>query len=598
MKKISFLACTALLASLVALTGCKKEGQNEPNKVVPKVTTDIAISLPTQVGGVNKMPGRTVQSGIENGSLVDVATQFAANGMNSIVLIPFAEKAKATSASKRHGANIDLGNFSGDVGVGGNRGKVYADKQVPMGTGSFLFYGVSGKTSSDLFEVGSLAAGTLTGEPSSFEFSLQPCCTNASEVLTKAGKFNTYLTGIANAHDTLYGEAAWKNITALQNEGYYNMFVAYSQLTTLSTYGVERMLTDLYHTLDISTDSLAKAIRKAILDDTYATLDGTGASAKVKLVSELQNFPQVYNIPVGAVSTAYTEGAFGGSGAHAYGALDPADLQRYVYPAQLWYFSNTKIRTANTKKLEALASKPNWKSVIDSYGLADGSVTSTTKSIALIDTIQYAVARLDVQVKFKTGIIKGNDPADPLTAESDHGIDVAFPGVGYPMKAVLVGGQRNVGFDFTPLDGSAVYTIYDTVMDPAINAVQNASVYSAANSTLVLETKTDDGAHGCDVNVALEFINTGDDFYGVNNQLIPTGARFYIVGTLEAVNATEEGLEHKVFKQDYTTTARFNINSLKKAYSTIPDLKAPQLEIGMSVDLTWQAGHTYDISIQ
>ena len=236
--------------------------------------------------------------------------------------------------------------------------------------------------------------------------------------------------------------------------------------------------------------------------------------------------------------------------------------------------------------------------MLDSYGDADGSVTSTTKSIALIDTIQYAVARLDVQVKFSDIVIKCNDPADPQTAESDHGLDVEFPISGYPMKAVLVGGQRNVGFDFTPLDASAVYTIYDTVMTSAIYAQKNASVYSAANSTLVLETKVDDNAHGSDVNVALEFINTGKDFYGVDNQLIPAGARFYIVGTLKAEDATEAALDHKVFKQDYTTTARFNISTLKKAYSTIPDLKAPQLEIGMSVDLTWQAGHTYDISIE
>ena len=590
MKKDFVLACTALLASLVALTGCKKEGQNEPGKVVPKVTTDITISLPGQVGGVHKMPSVTVQNaGSED---------FASNGMTGIVLIPFAEKAKATSASKRHGANIDLGDFGGNVAVGANRGKVYADKQVPMGTGSFLFYGVSGKTSSNLFEKGSLAAGDLTGQPSSFAFSLQPICSDASSALADAGTFNTYLNGIAAAHDTLYSGKAWKDITSGENEGYYNMFIAYSQLTTLSTYGVERMLTDLYHTLDISTDSLAKAIRKAILDPTYATLDGEGASAKVKLVAGLQNFPQKYNIPVGAVSTAYTAGAFGGSGAHTYGDLTPGDLQKYVYPAQLWYFSNTKIRTANTKKLEELASKPNWKSVLDSYGDADGSVTSTTKSIALIDTIQYAVARLDVQVKFSDIVIKCNDPADPQTAESDHGLDVEFPISGYPMKAVLVGGQRNVGFDFTPLDASAVYTIYDTVMTSAIYAQKNASVYSAANSTLVLETKVDDNAHGSDVNVALEFINTGKDFYGVDNQLIPAGARFYIVGTLKAEDATEAALDHKVFKQDYTTTARFNISTLKKAYSTIPDLKAPQLEIGMSVDLTWQAGHTYDISIE
>ena len=585
MKKISFLACTAMLASLVALTGCKKEGQNEPNKVVPSVTTDIAISLPGQVGGVHKMPSVTVQNG--------GAEDFATNGMTGIVLIPFAEKAYATSSSKRHGANIDLGDFSSNVEINSvNRGKVFADKKVPMGTSSFLFYGVSGKSGS-LFEKGSLAAGDLTGQPSSFAFSLQPCCTNASEVLTKAGKFNTYLNGIAAAHDTLYSGKAWKDITSGENEGYYNMFYAYSQLTTLSTYGVERMLTDLYHTLDISTDSLAKAIRKAILDPTYATLEGS----KVQLVAELQNFPQDYDIPVGAVSTVYSAGAFGGSGAHAYGDLTTADLQKYVYPAQLWYFSNAKIKTANTKKLDHIETEPYWQNVLDRYGAGEGSVTSTTKSIALIDTIQYAVARLDVQVKFSDITIKGNDPADPLTDQSDHGLDVAFPVGGYPLKAVLVGGQRNVGFDFTPLDGSAVYTIYDTVMTSAIYAQQDASVYSAANSTLVLETKVDDNANGSDVNVALEFINTGNDFYGVGNQLIPAGARFYIVGKLLA-SAAEVETGKKVFKQDYTTTARFNIGTLKKAYSTITDLKAPQLEIGMSVDLTWQAGHTYDISIQ
>lgn len=593
MKKISFLACTALLASLVALTGCKKEGQNEPNKVVPSVTTDIAIALPGQVGGVNKMPGRTVQTG--------GAEDFAYNGMTGIVLIPFAEKAKATSASKRHGENITLEDFSAatpaaDVAIGAKRGKVYADKKVPMGTGSFLFYGVSGKSSTNLFEKGSLAAGTLTGEPSSFVFSLKPICADAAAALADAGTFNTYLNGIAAAHDTLYGGAAWKDITALQNEGYYNMFVAYSQLTTLSTYGVERMLTDLYHTLDISTDSLAKAIRKAILDPTYATLVGEGASAKVQLVAGLQNFPQKYDIPVGAVSTAYTAGAFGGQGAHAYGDLNPEDLQKYVYPSELWYFSNSQIKTANTKKLDGISGETYWKDVLDRYGAGEGSVTSTTKSIALIDTIQYAVGRLDVQVKISTGDIKGNDPADPSTADAGHGINVAIPTGGYPLKAVLVGGQRNVGFDFTPLDASAVYTIYDTVMTSAIYAQQDASVYSAANSTLVLETKVDDGAHGCDVNVALEFINTGDDFYGVGNQLIPAGARFYIVGKLLAADADQTG--DRVFKQDYTTTARFNISTLKKAYSTIPDLKAPQLEIGMSVDLTWQAGHTYDISIE
>jgi hypothetical protein len=52
-----------------------------------------------------------------------------------------------------------------------------------------------------------------------------------------------------------------------------------------------------------------------------------------------------------------------------------------------------------------------------------------------------------------------------------------------------------------------------------------------------------------------------------------------------------------VFKQDYTTTAKVAIKDLKHAYSTIPDLKSPSLEIGLSIDLTWQNGHEYELEL-
>ena len=86
MRKLTFLACAAMLTSAVIFTGCKKD--NEPQANVPTVTTDIAISLPTQVGGpsVRHMPGATVQT---NGS-----SDFTTNGMADIILIPFSPKAK------------------------------------------------------------------------------------------------------------------------------------------------------------------------------------------------------------------------------------------------------------------------------------------------------------------------------------------------------------------------------------------------------------------------------------------------------------------------------------------------------------------------
>jgi hypothetical protein len=114
------------------------------------------------------------------------------------------------------------------------------------------------------------------------------------------------------------------------------------------------------------------------------------------------------------------------------------------------------------------------------------------------------------------------------------------------------------------------------------------SAYSDANSTLVLETAAEEDEYIC-----VEFTNNSTkDFYGADG-IVPIGGKFYLVGRLTAASATETG--KKVFKQDYTTTAKLSIKDLKSAYNTIPDLKAPQLEIGLLVDLTWKAGHVYEI---
>ena len=71
---------------------------------------------------------------------------------------------------------------------------------------------------------------------------------------------------------------------------------------------------------------------------------------------------------------------------------------------------------------------------------------------------------------------------------------------------------------------------------------------------------------------------------------------------------------NQVFKQDYKTIVNFTIKAGKSkndtsfpsggnatglgtAYNTIPDLRTPQLELGLSVDLTWQAGLNFNINL-
>lgn len=580
MKKMTFFALAAVLfASAVAFTGCKSE--DEPEKAAGTVSTDITLSLPTQVdGGIRHMPGVNVQT--------SGATDFAANGMKAITLVPFAPSAAITTSSVRHGDNIVLGEigttFANETGKG--RTKVFEAQQVPTGTSAFLFYGESNTGESNKFKKGSLT-GSLAGEPSAFTFALEPINANAATIEADGAYTGliAYLNSVADATDGAGTPKAWKNYTPGDNEGFYELFRAYSSATVLSSFGIRRMMTDLYKNLKLNTtDALAANIRTAIANPTYATVNTT--TDEVTLVVGLQNFPGKFNLPDGAVAVAYNagDGAFAGNAAHAYGVLAPSQIDRYVYPPSLWYFANTKIKTSNASEKEHYVEGASWASILGQYPNDNSSVNAKTRSIALKDTIQYAVARLDVQVKLKEGT--NLEDNDLVTANNK----VNNPALGYPVSAVLVGGQRNVGFDFTPATyaGSATYayTVYDTIMTAAMYATTSA--YSATNSTLVMETAANENEYIC-----VEFTNTSaKDFYGADG-IVPIGGKFYLVGQLNAALATET--DSKVFKQDYTTIVRLSVKDLKNAYNTIPDLKAPQLEIGMLVDLTWKAGHTYEI---
>ena len=511
------------------------------------------------------------------------------HGMKNITLLPFAEGAAVTTSSVRNGANISLGTIGATqtyTDVAGSRAKVFTGKQVPLGTSAFLFYGESGATGLSEFETGALT-GSIDADPASITFTLKSIVTNATDITNSdayKGLLN-YLNAVANASN---GTKAWKAFTAGDNEGLYEMFQTYATAKVLSSFGIAKMMDDLYQSLASSSDAMSSAIRDSIADTRFAEIE----EGHIKLKSsepDLTGFPATLHLPDGAVQVAYnsTSGEFETSVTSDFGGMSTNNLTSYVYPSSLWYFANSRIMTANTSKESFYTGAKSWADLLDkAYDNNLGSVNTKTRSIAIKDTIQYAVARLDIQIKTKENdYLEDNDPV----AASNH---VANPESGYQLTAVLVGGQKHVGFDFTPAtygggDGTA-RTIYDNVMSSSIYT--STLAYSAPNSTLVLETAAEE-----DEFIAIELVNSsGKDFYGADG-IVPMGGKFYLVGKLTASAATETG--NKVFKQDYTTTARIAIKDLKSAYNTIPDLKAPQLEIGLSVDLSWQAGHTYDLEL-
>ena len=173
--------------------------------------------------------------------------------------------------------------------------------------------------------------------------------------------------------------------------------------------------------------------------------------------------------------------------------------------------------------------------------------------------------------------------------DGDHE-SVTLPADGFQLTGVLIGGQKNVGWNFAPVTGGTEYTVYDAAV-AANTYVDRTSALK--NRTLVLETAGASSDPFETVQFALEFVNNSSEaFQGVDG-IVPVGGKFYLVGKI-----TSNVDNPKVFQQDYYTTATVTINSLANAYNVVPDLRTPQLELGLSVDLEWQKGLEADVTIE
>jgi len=574
--KLALLSATALMGA-VSFSACSSSDEIVDNPdFLPEenaVKAQFAISLPSSVNApITRMASTDVQE-------ADNSFQ----GMQDIVLIPFASKPTDASADQL-GEPITLADVTNTgltklTGATADHYKVYSDVTVPLGTSAFLFYAQTqeqeDKTPADKFAKGStIKKAPATAGKSGYSFvpdSIFVGDYTSSTVNVIGNNIISYLTQIAQTSD-------WtNNPTTTPNEGLRNLYVAFTSLKAGSSFSVKRVVNDLYNSIKNNTDDLSQAIVTNITT-TYASATGGVLTFDDNLIG---GYPANKYLPDGAakVTCNPSTGVF---------SFDN-NLNQYVFPAALWYRANTAIKVSNKKQTDAnniYDGKTIWSgdgSVLSLY--TDGtSVTSTTRSIALEDIIQYAVGRLDVQVQCADDVLldqKGNQ--------------ITVPTGGFPVSAVLIGGQKAVNFLFTDPTGKE-YTIYDKVS--GVNA-KNGS-FDGTNYTLALETAAE-----TDVNIAVELTNnTGADFYGQNGQIIPAGSKFYLTTTLTANSATET--EKRIFKQDFYTKANLTIkkgemsgdinpSGLGAATNNIPDLRTPQLELGLAVDLHWQEGHTFNI---
>ena len=618
-RNLFFIGMGAMaLATPLFLSSCSSSDEIADN---PGNTTGEAVktSFTLSVG----MPGGSSSNAKPSTRMTDATAQAQETpvfrGMDNMTLIPFSTTAPVTSDATPTSSNIKLPNtkantlLTDQITSTGNA-HVYTDVSVPVGVKSFLFYGkaidaTASANSTTEFTNGSLTtAGLSDGKPANINFTPKQIYSTGTAD-GKATALAAYLTTIAGSsytdNATTPAEHKWSAVEAdAQGQGsaLATLYKNFTSLTAGSSASVQDAVQELYTSLNSLLDGNQTAVNKGIINAIIANITkdnkATVTNGTVKLSDDLSGFPANINLPDGAVTVNCTNGTFEAqtSATYATSGTQVAALSDYVYPANLWYRANTLIKTSDKVLTDKYKDGTAWDAILQNYD-GDGVVKNSTASIALKDQIQYAVGRLKMTVKV----------ADAKLYDA-NGETVTVPTGGFPVSAVLIGDQRKVDFQFAPIktqNDNKQYTIYDKELS-GINATTNPST---ANNTLALETPADEN-----VNVLLELTNnTGKRFRGKDGY-VPAGAKFYLLGTLTPssnVTGYDATKLNQVFKQDYVTTANFTIKQnvkdassnpnqnqgLGAAYNVIPDLRTPALSLGLSVDLTWQTGLTFDVDM-
>jgi len=283
----------------------------------------------------------------------------------------------------------------------------------------------------------------------------------------------------------------------------------------------------------------------------------------------------------------------------------------FAYPAQLWYYTNSRIHTYDTDLDET-----KWTSYFNtslnqtgSWGTDKTEVDSWTRTLIIDKPLNYGVARLQMQVMPETtnGMLKS------VAANGEESnIDVTK----LKWSGVLVSLQHPVDFSFSPLtelpsatssqqssgggEGNAGsqsstqntqkefmnYVVYDRVCadDGKFPPLSVSESSAHTNYTLLFPSAEDEKIY-----IIAEFLNDSDTtITGHNLCVIPPGSRFYLVGELEIPADQISTYGNQVFVSDGTTVVKSKIKDFTGAYNYVPDVLSPALVLSLEINLKWE----------
>lgn len=591
---------------------------------------------------VNASLAFTVSSDKKNSTrMTDVVVQETGTdfrGLDIVSMIPFAIPGETFVAHGQKIVNTDEPTLLLDDAsrVDGTKNTYYFYQSYTMvrGVNAFLVYGKAGTTNmsvpdgvSEKAYFGSLRfmrkesttlellSNLTTPNLQKLRFTLDPIYPSAT-VPAEAGLLAGYLSYIAQTLGWNPTNKSYMFFTGLQNEG--NMVMAGSSA------GVVAHVNALYNMIKSETNSLYTDIINRIQNPdpslnirlkTTGTDDSWELTAIQKKVDENTyvdiEYPSSVGLPDGAAALRWAKKS-GSSSEYEFKpsiettALDNINnIGRFCYPAELFYYANSRINTSNWIIGSDVYNAESWDAVCEKYQYKPGTVTNSTKSVVICDPLQYAVGRLKISMKAETttGTLKDSEDKD-----------VTLTNTSFPLTGVIVCNQHPVDFNFKPVleaSGASSHVFDSFIYDSQVKNGNNeyyCLTTSEQNipSTLVLQTydtgEGNDMKGAEDVTIVMEFQNNSDQTFSGKDCVIYPGTKFYMIGKIKPseTTSTNEPAEAKgrVFTQDHVTTVNTKVSSLANAYNVLPDLIGGRLELGVELVSGWVQAETTNVILK
>ena len=543
-----------MLFATIMMAGCITEGESEDCDLPVEVSLAFSVSD-------NSKTATTRQSDV-------VVQEGSARALQELIIIPFDVRRKVVDSDVARPTDIGIDKTTY------NRTNAYFylfDKCVFLpGIASFLVYGKAQPVSGGDAVNGALVANFPADlSPAGITFSPKQI-RSTTDIHADAQAIANYLTTIARTD-------GWSTTTDSYLQAYYKNFIGQGSedlsLIAGSSKNVEKNVAYLKALLQARPQSDLRDAIIANIDQSYPN-DYPGSIGLPDGAAALR-----WEIPAGKTEYAFVPQTVTTTEA----AIN--SLTRYVYPAELYYYGNSRICTSNMDDRKIYYNRGSWgtsnsdeNTVLSGFEYDPGVITRNTTAVAIKDPVQYAVARLDVKIKaYATSLKDAKDISVSITNNNAPA---------FPLTGIIVGGQHTVGFDFAPTedDDANARFVYDNQVNTNTGNTPFCLSLEEQGPTRTLLLQSQEGK---DVTIILEFRNDSDtDFMGLSG-IVYKGTKFYLVGQLKLSEAT--GTDNtRVFTQDQTTTATLVVNGLAKAYNVVPNLLSPQLEIGVQLTTKWE----------